>query len=459
VCEWAPPRPPLASRRRGFGPIKHRDSESWTPPPILPDLEVVDRLLESCSSWQQSGLGPPILDKGKQERIDTPINPRTHGLESAMGNLPGRLPLAFRDYSLVGPLESPSAIMSLRTPEQREDELQETTPVLANQRPQGTVAGASTSQEFYMPHVPAVDYLSESLPLLFMSCTRSIPIAGTDDMQALSFHRTVFGPLKSTRTPANSAHSIFVNCAIDKQMALHFLLAVAHCELSLYYGTGLDLPRESYLHFDQGSQLLRHALAPRGPTDHITFLLSFLYMFMFMMRSDQPAPQKLRELSRVVVDYVQNHNVDEFCINEDVNIFSQDSSAGLLIPDQVLLARIFTYLYDRDGFCSFFGCGGSFATFVNGDASKRRKIWTLSRTVFLFSKESDLSSGTISEIQDAVVLDLYFTLIAVHHEINLYSQTGNISTCGDERRLKQHLDQLREVCTCSRYAVLITRAM
>jgi hypothetical protein len=376
-----------------------------------------------------------------------------------MGNLPGRLPLAFRDYSLVGPLESPSAIMSLRTPEQREDELQETTPVLANQRPQGTVAGASTSQEFYMPHVPAVDYLSESLPLLFMSCTRSIPIAGTDDMQALSFHRTVFGPLKSTRTPANSAHSIFVNCAIDKQMALHFLLAVAHCELSLYYGTGLDLPRESYLHFDQGSQLLRHALAPRGPTDHITFLLSFLYMFMFMMRSDQPAPQKLRELSRVVVDYVQNHNVDEFCINEDVNIFSQDSSAGLLIPDQVLLARIFTYLYDRDGFCSFFGCGGSFATFVNGDASKRRKIWTLSRTVFLFSKESDLSSGTISEIQDAVVLDLYFTLIAVHHEINLYSQTGNISTCGDERRLKQHLDQLREVCTCSRYAVLITRAM
>ncbi|KAF7586078.1 hypothetical protein BBP40_009609 [Aspergillus hancockii] len=314
--------------------------------------------------------------------------------------------------------------MSLPTPEQREDELQEVPPVLTS-RPDNTVAESSTFQEYHMPHVPVANHLSGHFPLLFMNCTRSIPPAGNNDMQALSFHRTVFGPLKSTRTPSNSAHSIFVTCAVDKQMALHFLLAVAHSELSLYYGIGLDLPPESYLHFDQGSQLLYNASTPQGPADH-------------------PDPHRLRELSRVVVDYVQTHRVDEFCVNNDVNIFSQDLSAGLLIPDQVLLARIFTYLYDRDGFCSFFGCGGSFATSVNRDTSKRRKIWTLSRTVFLFSEEDDLPRGTIPEIQDAVILDLYFTLITIHHEINIYSQTGEGHACGDLQKLNHHLDQLKE---------------
>ncbi|KAF5861308.1 hypothetical protein ETB97_000424 [Aspergillus alliaceus] len=114
--------------------------------------------------------------------------------------------------------------------------------------------------------------------------------------------------------------NLFLNYAVDRRMALHFLLAVAHGELSLHYGIGLNLSQESNLRFDQ-------------------------------------------------VDYVRTHKVDDFCTNEGLDIFLEASSSGRLpIPDQVLLARIFTYLYDRDGFCSFFWCGGSFATIVNDDS-------------------------------------------------------------------------------------------
>ncbi|KAB8233985.1 multicopper oxidase [Aspergillus alliaceus] len=45
------------------------------------------------------------------------------------------------------------------------------------------------------------------------------------------------------------------------------------------------------------------------------------------MRRDRPGPQKLRELSRAVVDYVRTHKVDDFCTNEGLDIFLEASSS------------------------------------------------------------------------------------------------------------------------------------
>ena len=336
---------------------------------------------------------------------------------------------------------SASPVISLPTPEQQDDE--GSTPNLPVTR-LGLQAGIH--EEYPVLHEYHPNSLLDPLPLLFMNYMRNTPTHDVDDMQALSFHRTVFGPLKSTRDPAHSAQSLFVDYVVDKQMALHFLLAVAHRELSLYYDSGLVLPQKSSLHFHQGTKLLRYAPTPRGPTDHVNMMLSFLYMYMFWMRRDKPAPQKLRELSRTVVEYMQTYKVDELCTKDDVNLFPETFAAGLLIPDQVLLARIFTYLYDRDGFCSFFGCGGSFATFVNEDYFKMRKIWRLSRTAFLlFPEENGLTSGSLPEVHEAAILELYFMLITIHHEINIHSQTGGLHRYGNGRRLKQHLDELKKV--------------
>ncbi|KAE8371834.1 hypothetical protein BDV26DRAFT_298421 [Aspergillus bertholletiae] len=356
--------------------------------------------------------------------------------QSSMASPSSPSSFSSRDCSLLEPVGSPSPMRSSLTPEQRAD--QEPTPVVPDVR-LGVQPGIY--EECHAPYDCTANSPLGPIPLLFMNCTRTIPTHGVDDMQALSFHRTVFGPLKSTRTPAHSAQSLFVNYVVDKQMALHFLLAVAHSELSLYYGNGLILPQKSYLHFYQGTKLLRHASTPRGPTDHVNMMLSFLYMYMFWMRRDSPVAQKLRGLSRIVVDYVRTHKVDEFCTHDDVDSLPD----GLLIPDHVLVARIFTYLYDRDGFCSFFGCGGSFATFVNEDHSTRRKIWRLSRTVFLmFPEENGLtSSSSLPEVHEAAILELYFMLITIHHEINIYSQTGGLHRYGDECRLRQHLHELK----------------
>ncbi|KAE8155305.1 hypothetical protein BDV25DRAFT_135052 [Aspergillus avenaceus] len=445
ACEWTLPRPSLSSRRRGLGPIKHRHGQAWTPPSILPNLKPPDQLPDTSNAgldFMEGGLYSPSSDDGKRESAETPSNSLDLSESAASPRLYESSPLASFGFPFAQHVETPSSFIPLPTPAELEDEVQEIprnithlckpTPLNSAGLPVSTIPNISATQS---PSTFGASPLN--------NWARCITSTGTDDNSALCFHRMVFAPLKSTRSVANSAQSLFINYAIDKNMALHFLLAVAHSELALYYGNGLSLPRESYAHFDRGSKLLCHAPHPRRPADHINMMLSFLYMYMFWMRRDPLVPQKLQELSRVVVDYVQTHDVDAFCTNDDVDLFSEHlSSTGPSIPDQVLLARIFTYLYDRDSYCSFFGCGGSFATYVNVDLSKVRKIWTLSRTIFLWFP-GDNTDGAFPEIYEASVLDLYFKLITMHHEINIYSQNGREYRRDAKQQLWLHLNELK----------------
>ena len=62
TCIWEPPREKLASRRRGFGPVKERLREDWTPPSIVPKVE------EKATPENGEALTSSILtDSGIQE--------------------------------------------------------------------------------------------------------------------------------------------------------------------------------------------------------------------------------------------------------------------------------------------------------------------------------------------------------------------------------------------------------
>jgi hypothetical protein len=123
-------------------------------------------------------------------------------------------------------------------------------------------------------------------------------------------------------------------------------------------------------------------------------------------------------------------------------------------PEQVLLARVIIYLYDRDGFCCFFGCGGDFANYLNSDPRKRRRIWLRSRTAFLLSSESGSFDGIETEMEDATTLDVYFELIILHQEINAYSQASATQSTIMESRLQQRLETIYEVRPLLFYIVL-----
>ncbi|KAL4808354.1 hypothetical protein BDV18DRAFT_158455 [Aspergillus unguis] len=393
ACEWPPPKPSLASRRRGFGPIKTRDLGAWSPASIVPGDRDQDQGDSNLTPVSQGLLLPsPGQD-----------------LEDVLADSNGFLP----DTSLVT-FHDGSAEVS-----------------------QHANLDSHNVNAFTLLRDPCL-----AIPNLSFACatgtTRSL---GLNDKQAVQFHCEVFAPLKSTRKWNCSAHTLFLNKAYNRNMALHFLLAVSHSELAIHYGQGSEPPQESRDHYCRGSELLLQAHNPFAAPDHISMMLSFLYMYMFWMRREHLDPTKLRDLGRAVLSHVQTYRLDTLCASDDV-LWSESSSGVITASEQVLLARIITYLHDRDGFCAFFGCGGHFAEYINSISQKRHRIWLRSRAVFFMPLNDVDYSAEGSEIEDAPTLDIYFELIILHQEINTYSQTSTVHAMGMKSKVQRHLDAI-----------------
>ncbi|PLB51446.1 hypothetical protein P170DRAFT_487283 [Aspergillus steynii IBT 23096] len=420
-CEWPRPKASLAERRRGFGPLKRRDRDLWSPCSIVPKGELTPSLQPDESARQ-----PMVTKANEQESNDA-----ASGIVSqSSGNPP----------DLIDECEA----SGLLVPDGYEHDA-------APSPSYGTPVSLSSS---------VLDSIHDTLPLLqmplalpmsmspdtsFIHVADTAPALGTNDKQALSFHRAVFAPLKSTRHWTCSAQALFVDRAFEKRMAFHFLLALSYSELAIYYGHGSRPPQESKRHFERGSHLFLQAQNPFAATDHVSTMLSFLYLYMFWMRRDRLDVTKLEDLSRTIMLYVRAHGLDDLCASEDLASLTGNSCTSLESPpDQALLARILVYLYDRDGFCGFFGCGGSFARHMSQDPEKRRKVWIRSRTAFLLPQTPCMRASAIFDMEDAATLDAYFDLIGLHQEINEYSQSSQQEAAEIEPRLRRRIDTVQQ---------------
>lgn len=393
-CEWARVETSLAVRRRGYGPIKGRDN--WQPPVISPKPQTcVDQLQDDAPSARRVGSHGDArpLESGRLESSSTPANTCDLALEHGVA------------------LEDPAIPRLQRDIEQ-------------------DVAPSS-------PCPSAVVLLPR------LTINRTMTLIENSDLQAVAFHRGVLAPLKSTRASAESAHSIFLDRAIGNDMALHFLLAVSHSELAIYRGECIRAPQEAWHHFRHGSQLLSNHRNQLSRPDHVATLLSFLYMYMFWMRRGPFDQSMLWELSRSVLLHVKTYNLD--------NLGDADGSGtATAMPDKVLISRILTYLYDRDGFCYFFGCGGAFANYVSDHHDKGSQIWRLSQTGYPWSPSIPAPAPGTNQgarLENKRITDVYFQLIAIHHDINRYSQECEIY--GLETKIRTHLERLgkEEKCT------------
>ncbi|KAK1142941.1 hypothetical protein N8T08_007182 [Aspergillus melleus] len=416
TCEWTRPKPSLAERRRGLGPIKRRDRYAWSPCSIVPKVQSSNSPRSDELPSSARNVHPAVAEAGDQAsdgRAAEIVSPSVANSDDQ----PAGVSVANeyeRDVVLSTGYGTPVSLSN-----SVHDGLQETISLL--QLPM--------SLHISMPSSTSFIHLADMAPAL-----------GSNDKQALIFHRAVFAPLKSTRHWTCSAQALFVDRAFDKRMAFHFLLALSYSELAIYYGHGSRPPQESKRHFEQGSQLFLQTQNPFASPDHIGTMLSFLYLYMFWMRRDRLDPMKLEDLSESVMLYVRAHELGELCASEDLASLTGTNCTSLASPpDQALLARILVYLYDRDGFCNFFGCGGSFARQMNENAGKRRKIWIRSRTAFLLPQAPYNAFDT----EDAATLDTYFDLIVLHQEINEYSQSSEQQAAGIEPRLRRRMEEVQ----------------
>ncbi|RMJ16500.1 hypothetical protein CDV36_003834 [Fusarium kuroshium] len=283
---------------------------------------------------------------------------------------------------------------------------------------------------------PSFSLLSALSSISFTLPMDPAPSIGTIDSQAVAFHRTVLAPMKSTQVAAVSSHTLFLDFAIQNRMALHLLLAFSHSELAIHQGYSDRPPLESYLHFQHGSQLFTQQLESFMHTNHVAMMLSFLYLYMFWMRRHPFDVSRLKELSASVLVYVRAFALDELCAN---------GAPDTGISEPVILSRILTYIYDRDVFCGFFGCGESFAGYVDENHEKRQKIWQLSRLPFS-NDQSSMWSGSqgSSRNHHRMILDVYFALITIQREINRYSQGSEEQALAMGLGIKRKLERIRE---------------
>ncbi|KAH6653226.1 hypothetical protein BKA67DRAFT_311911 [Truncatella angustata] len=436
-CEWTEQVPSLTLRRRGWGPIKARDS--WTPKSITPKPAA-------CGSKKLEECDADILSDSPNDLQDTVMYEEDRKTRSASPNT-DRLLKRTRAQDLremrvekepwLMEADDDALASNLSVDRSTHANMDSDLPLTGHQEPDNHKRSIMTVP-LLSDALLQSNLLTVATSMLFAGVP-SVMVSGSD-YQAVEFHRVIFAPLKSTRSAAVSAHSIFLDRALSNTMALHFLLAVSHSELAIHRGHGMQTPPESWLHFNRGSQLLFDAGNVVSQSDHVGVLLSFLYMYMFWMRRDPFNNSMLRELSRAVLLHVETYALDDLCANADLG--EPEASSW---TDKVLLSRILTYLYDRDGFCCFFGCGGAFAGYVNVHHEKRARMWRLSQTGFSASARNNstaMSSGQPTISQNAKVTDVYFQLIAIHHDINRYSQNMEAQDMGQETRIKHELQRM-----------------
>ncbi|KAL4871658.1 hypothetical protein BDV12DRAFT_205973 [Aspergillus spectabilis] len=432
TCEWPIPKPSLASRRRGLGPIKTRDQGLWSPSSIVPKNDASGESPQSHAPEAQVAHNclpsPGLEDMFQSEDFLTEGATRDGDLPVNLASLADpQLDAAQWIYSADSLADTPASCMAQISDSNG-----------------GRLDNSLNANTFGLLRAPRMDPLSTATGLSFAYAIGTTPALGSDDKQAVLFHYKVFAPLKSTRDWTCSAHTLFLNKAFNSDMALHFLLAVSHSELAIHNGRGSQPPQESREHFERGSQIFLRSHNPFASPDHVGMMLSFLYMYMFWMRRDRLDPTKLRDLSRAVLVHVRTYGLDTLCASNGVLSYGEDTCIGVItVSEQVLLARIIAYLYDRDGFCCFFGCGGDFANYMNSISQKRHRIWLRSRAAF-FLPLGDVggTNGAGSEIEDAATLDVYFELIILHQDINLYSQPSAAHSMDMKLKLQRRLDAI-----------------
>lgn len=429
---WDSPQGKLAERRRDFGPIKDRSKE-WTPPSILPKL---DECLKGSSIAIEKGTQArnlnaiELLGMGSKSIVDNnraspPIEPATQCPATA-GENSNTLEEAYDDND--GTLTSFST-QGCFLPMESYD--------LGSFFPQNPISFQQV--EFY----PS---LSSITPASQPSMT---PTLSLNDNEALSYFRTTFSHLKSTRNQAWSAHAVFLYQSTQKQTALHFLLAVSHNEFAIHSGVSSDgpnLPHEVREHYERGSNLLLQSMTGQASSDHVGDLISFLYMYMFWMRRDTVYPQRLKQISKGVLTYVTTHDVVSICGRVTYKSFSSNLSGNVseenAQTDSALLARILIYIYDRDVYCAFYGCGGHFADYLDTDPEQRRNLFAISRTSLLRYWGKDYPRDEfIQDIEQARTHEMYFDLITICQQINIFSQNFPSAKSGEmDRILRRRLD-------------------
>lgn len=290
------------------------------------------------------------------------------------------------------------------------------------------------------PAFPEVAYpIVRPLPAYHISLPNSL-ILNVAEHQALAHYETVFSLYRATKDPQWSTHKVLLRLGSHNAMVMHFVLAVSLNDFSARTQHNAS-SQEAQSHFEAGAQLLIQANQNNGSVDHIAMMSSFFFLYLYMLNRNSVAPQRLRQLSMTVLDYVKSH---------DLRAGASGTSSSFTSRDGSLLARLIIWMFHEDLKCGFQRSGGYLAKYLTDNRNETANIYDTSRNALeLQWGEEYPDTQVIDDMINSDVLEFLYAMMPLHQDINELCQGDTIGTPEMKSSVEQRLsalEKVRDIC-------------
>jgi hypothetical protein len=283
-----------------------------------------------------------------------------------------------------------------------------------------------------------------------------IPLANSmvlslEEHNALGHYQTTFSIYRTTKDPEWSTHKLLLDLGSQNTMIMHFILAVSINDVCHRHENDPG-SQEAQLHFQAGARELVETIK-KNPEENYKFLMAaFLFLYLYMPKRRSVSRQRIKDLSKTVLDYVKTHRLDAQCLDSDD---SSDNSSPLTDRERSVIARLIIWTYDEDVKCGFQGPGGQLAGYLTAHRERTMAVYEVSRTALGAHWGSQYPDSQIADDDDnAMELEMLWALTSLWQDINDLSQQLIPDRSGVHRRI-QHRFNLLEKASSFLFVVFI----
>jgi len=417
TCNWLAERIPLHAKRRGVGSLKTRD-ETWTSKPILPaltDLNTGDGK-DSHDLSMEFLLDPPPL--GPEQGIDD-------WWENGDPDFQSNAWLPVHELSGLDDSNDVQPNMNFDHPE----------PIAGNN---GAPLQATTSM-----------FMGQPLSYYHISLPNSLTLS-TNEHDALRHYQTTFSLYRTTKDPKWSTHKVLLSFGSQNAMVMHLLLAVSINDQSLRRREE-HAAEVAQSHFRAGALMLTDLMANYTESDHVPLMAAYFFLYLYMSKRKSIAPQRLKQLSLTVLEFVKSHELDARCLGRSTSLPQSEASHLDAFKYRSVLARLIMWTFDEDVKCSFQGHGGDFARYLTAKGERTKEVYDASRNALITHWGADYpNSQMLDDDQNSTVLEFLWAMMAVWQDINDLTQHPDSITSGLDNRIEQSFALLQVVSAVRR---------
>ncbi|KAH7156029.1 hypothetical protein EDB81DRAFT_376875 [Dactylonectria macrodidyma] len=247
-------------------------------------------------------------------------------------------------------------------------------------------------------------------------------VLGKSEIAAIRHYETVFAITQTSKDPQWSLPKLLLRQASCNTMVMHFALAISLHDLDAQYDIQTDNQVLAHRHFLSGSSLFQSAVVHHGG-NHIDILACFYYIYIYMTRRKMVDKYRLQMLSQKTLDYINKLDLESLAsVSGNAKIGNQVAPNAAI---RTFLCRLVLWLYKEDVYCSFSGCAGDVARYVQEKPNLLKAIWEVSRPMLQLNWGAEYPEiQCIKDMEMSHVVDMTIELLSLRFDVTEMGHSG-----------------------------------